>query len=441
MSYYLSGIIMNVLVTGASGFIAAQLVTDLTLAGHDVTCCVRNVSYTRNLFPQATILQCDFINDININCWIERLNNIDVVINCVGIFYHPNKKITWAIHFYTPKALFDACVKTGIKKIIQISALGIETSHVEYAKSKKAADDYLLTLPIPSFILRPSLVYGRGSYGGTSLYRGLAGLPWVIPVPHKGKQVFQPIHLQDLARSVVHLVKSPLNQSVILNAVSQQQITLSEILTKIRSWLGFPKARLLYMPLWLIRLGSSFGDLIPYSVINTTAYKLLLQNNITSIEETKKFQKQIGFVPRDFTTGIYSQPSTVQDHWHARLYFLKPLLQISIAFIWLFTAACSIFFYPKSNSYKLLEEIGVNNFWQPILLYGASILDAALGIAILFSYHLKKVCILQIIVIGLYSAIITWKLPHLWLEPFAPIAKNIPLIVAILVLLALESDR
>jgi nucleoside-diphosphate-sugar epimerase len=432
---------MNVLVTGASGFIAAQIVTDLHSRGHAITCCVRDVAYTRNVFPHATILQCDFVRDTNINTWIERLNNIDVVINCVGIFYYPNKKIIWAIHFDTPKALFDACVETGVKKIIQISALGIDKSDVEYAKSKKAADDYLLTLSIPSFILRPSLVYGHGSYGGTSLFRGLAGLPWITPIPGKGKQVFQPIHLEDLSKSVVHLIESQINQRVILSAVSQQRVTLSEILSKIRSWLGSPQTRLLFVPLCLIRLGSYIGNLIPYSVMNMTAYKMLSQNSITSLEETKKFHDQIGFIPRDFTVGIFSQPSTVQDHWHARLYFLKPLLQISIGFIWLFTAVCSIFFYPKSNSYHLLAQIGINELWQPILLYGAGILDAALGIAMLCSYQLKRVCILQIIVIGLYSAIITWKLPHLWLDPFAPIAKNIPLVVATLVFLALESDR
>lgn len=432
---------MNVLVTGASGFIASQIVTDLIIAGHAVTCCVRNTSYTKNLFPNTTIFSCDFINDTSVDAWIERLKNIDVVINCVGVLYHPSKKIIWAIHYDTPKALFDACVKIGIKKIIQISALGVEKSDVEYAKSKKAADDYLLTLPIKSIILRPSLVYGRGSYGGTSLFRGLSGLPWIIPVPGKGKQAFQPIHLQDLSKSIVHLIETSLNQSVVLSAVGPKRITLNEVLLKLRSWLGFATAKLFFIPLWLIRSGSLLGDLIPYSAMNTTSYKMLIQNNITSDEEAKKFHDQIGFIPRDFTSGIDSQPSTVQDHWHARLYFLKPILQISIAFIWLFTAACSLFFYPKTNSYHLLTQIGVNHFWQPILLYGSSLLDAVLGITMLCSYQLKKICILQIIVIVVYSTIITWKLPHLWLEPFAPIAKNIPLIFAILVILALESDR
>ncbi|CAM3056276.1 oxidoreductase [Legionella steigerwaltii] len=432
---------MNVLVTGASGFIAAHIVTDLITAGHAVTCCVRDVAFTQKLFPSARIIPCDFIHDQSINLWGERLQQIDLVINCVGILYHPKNKIIWSIHYETPKALFDACVQAGVKKIIQISALGIEASDVVYAQSKKAADDYLLTLPIPSIILRPSLVYGRGSYGGSSLFRGLCGLPWITPVPGKGGQEFQPIHVEDLSKAIIELIDLPLEHNLLLHAVSAKRVSLNDILMHMRTWLGFAKSRLFFVPAQLIRFASFIGDLIPYSVLNTNSYKLLVQNSVTSPEETQKFQEKIGFTPQVFPEGMYRHPSSIQDRWHARLYFLKPILRFSIAFIWLFTAIICLFFYPKSASYELLAQIGVSAFWQPILFYGASILDAVIGLAVLFMNHLKKISLLQIIIILGYSALLTWKLPNLWFEPFAPLAKNIPLLAAIFVFLALESDR
>lgn len=432
---------MNILVTGATGFIASQIVTDLLIAGHKLTGCVRNTHYAKTIFPSINVLSCNFVHDTDPQVWLPRLKDIDIVINCVGIFYHPNKAMIWSIHHDTPKALFDACVQAGVKKIIHISALGIESSTVNYSLSKKAIEGYLLSLPVPSIILRPSFVYGRGSYGGSSLFRGLVGLPWITPIPGKGMQQFQPIHLEDLSKAIAQLVEKPLNESILLSAVSAKRLTLNDILVKLRAWLGFPKAKLLHMPLWMIRVAGYFGSFIPYSTINSDSYQLLIQDNISSPEDTIKFEDAVGFTPRNFDEGISSQPSSVQDRWHSRLFFLKPALKLSLVFVWLFTAICTLFLYPKNASLNLLAHIGVSHIWQSALLYSAGILDAILGLAMLFDYKIKQVIGLQIMVMLGYMALITWKLPYLWLEPLGPITKNIPLIVATLIYWAIEEER
>jgi nucleoside-diphosphate-sugar epimerase len=432
---------MNILVTGGSGFIASHIVTTLLSAGHAVTCCVRNVSYAKNLLPQAKIIPCHFTKDNHTDDWVPRLKDIDVVINCVGILYHPIKDNIWKIHYETPRALFDACVETSVQKIIQISALGVDSVAVDYAESKLKADNYLQTLPIASVILRPSLVYGKGSYGGTSLFRGLAALPGIIPVPGKGEQCFQPIHLDDLTKAILRLIDIPLEKSMILHAVGPEQLPLKAILPKIRSWLGLPKAVLLFIPMIFIRLGSWFGNLMPDSSLNNTSYKMMLHNNMTTPEETQRFHAYIGFTPRNFDTGLYSQPSSVQDHWHAKLYCLKPALQFSLAFLWIFSGITGLWLYPKTSTFYLLGQAGIATALQPLFLYGSCLIDLLLGMALLCGFQLKKTCILQIAIIIGYTLFLTVTMPYLWFELFAPIAKNIPILAATFILLAIASDR
>ncbi len=432
---------MNIFVTGATGFIASQIVVDLMAAGHMVTCGVRDVAYAKNVFPDAQVVRCDFVHDVTRADWLMRLKNIDVVINCVGILHHPNKKNIWAIHYHAPHALFDACIAQGVQKIIQISALGVDQVDVDYAKSKLAADEYLLSLPIPSVVLRPSLVYGRGSYGGTSLFRGLAGLPGILPVPGKGRQQFQPIHIQDLSRAVVNLVAGSPAQPIQLCAVGPQKITLLDLLRKLRSWLGFSRALTVFIPLCLIRVGAWFGDCLPGSAMNDTSYRMLSQDNIASDAATRAFQQHIGFTPRDVDTGLRGQPSTVQDHWHARLFFLKPLLSLGLAFVWIFTALCSALFYSHGASYQLLAQAGVPAVLQPWCLYGASALDALIGVLVLCGYRVARMCVLQLGVILFYTIWLSCKIPSLWLDPLAPLVKNIPMLLLIAVTWALASDR
>ena len=175
---------MRILITGANGFIAREIIARLATSSHEIIACVHN-KLLENI-PHIRVFKSDFTKAIRPEYWLPHLKDVDAVINCVGVFQTTNEKAMWNIHYETPKALFEACVKQRIKKIIQISALGIDKVDVPYATSKLAIDKYLQTLDVDSAIIRPGLVYGKGSYGGSSLFRGLAGLPFILPTPGRG---------------------------------------------------------------------------------------------------------------------------------------------------------------------------------------------------------------------------------------------------------------
>lgn len=76
---------MRILVTGANGFMGAEIVKVLLQAGHEVVACTRKVQALKSLFPQLTPIFCDFLRDTAPRAWLARLHNIDAVINCVGV--------------------------------------------------------------------------------------------------------------------------------------------------------------------------------------------------------------------------------------------------------------------------------------------------------------------------------------------------------------------
>lgn len=428
---------MRILITGANGFIAREIIARLATSGHDIIACVHN-KLLENI-PHSRVFKADFTTATSPEYWLSHLKDVDAVINCVGVFQTTKVKTMWNIHYETPKVLFEACVKQGIKKIIQISALGIDKVDVPYAASKLALDKYLQTLDIDSVIIRPGLVYGKGSYGGSSLFRGLAGLPFILPTPGRAEQLQQPIHVDDLTLIVEKGLT--LSGKQILCAVGEEKLSVKNVLIKLRAWLGFRKAWPIAIPDMFIQLGAKIGNYIPNSPMSETGIKMMAVDNTASDAEIKNLEDIAHIKPRSFTAGLNGMVSSVQDRWHARLYFLRPLLRISIAFIWIFSGIVSVLPASSSLSFDLLTQAKIPFSFQPFALYALSTIDILLGLATLFNYRLLFIGSLQCVFILFYTAIISFSLPIYWLHPFAPIAKNIPLLVAILIMMALESER
>lgn len=146
---------MRMLITGANGFIAREIIAKLAMAGHEIIACVHS-KLLENI-PHSASFKVDFTKATTADYWLPHLNNIDAVINCVGVFQTLKEKTIWNVHFEAPKALFDACAKLKIKKIIHISALGIDKVNVPYATSKFVVLIYtiLISILMPEYWLHP----------------------------------------------------------------------------------------------------------------------------------------------------------------------------------------------------------------------------------------------------------------------------------------------
>ena len=173
----------SVLLLGAAGYIGQHLFQALLREGYRVTCGV----HARRLLPSCPTVAVDYSTDHAERDWLPRLVGVDVVINCVGILRETAIATFDAMHIAAPRALFRAAARSGVKKVIQVSALGADCSAQSgYHRSKKAGDDALAALDIPWVIVQPSLIFGPGG-SSARLFSALAALP-LIPLPGHGEQ-------------------------------------------------------------------------------------------------------------------------------------------------------------------------------------------------------------------------------------------------------------
>jgi hypothetical protein len=339
-----------------------------------------------------------------------------------------------AIHTNAPEALFRACSLSGVRRVIQISAIGADdAAGTDYAVSKRRADVFLESHSdtLDWIILRPSLVYAQGAYGGTALFRALAALPFAIPLVEKGDQLFQPIYIGDLADTILHILDTPSLRGKIIDPVGPERLTLKQILNDLRGWLGFAPVRSLSVPLWLIWPVVRLGDVLG-GTINTTALRQLKYGNVGDVFA---FTCATGIRPRTWGDALRAEPAQVQDRWHARLYFLRPLLRATLAATWIVSGSVGL-----ASSAALAQSVSLfGPTLSPLIVWTTCLIDIAIGVAVLWRW--RAIALVQLFVVVAYTAIITITEPALWIEPFGPLLKNIPFAAAILVLAAIETER
>lgn len=428
---------MRILITGASGFIGSHLVQAISAAGHEVIACVRHPIQIQQQWPDITAIKSDFATDHAVTDWAPRLQDVDVVINAVGIIHESCDQSFDALHTQAPIALFQACESSGVQRVIQISALGAdERAFSHYHTSKRAADRYLRERNLDWAIVMPSIVYGPGAKS-MALFRAIASLPF-IPLIDTGDQQIQPIHIDDMTKAIIELLNSPSPLRADIEMVGPEPITMRELYRKLRHWLGLGRAQFLSVPYRLALHGASWAGLLGRTPINEEAVQMLRNGNTADVEP---FVTRFGFKPQTIEKALKNRPAQQTDRWYAGLYLLAPALRLSIAFVWLFTGFVSAFVFPVEQSYAMLARAGIEGVWQPIMLYGAAAADLLLGIATLLSYRIHLVALIQIVIIMLYSIIITLWLPEQWAHPFGAMSKNLPLVIATLIMIVLERRK
>jgi NAD(P)-dependent dehydrogenase (short-subunit alcohol dehydrogenase family) len=135
------------------------------------------------------------------------------------------------------------------------------------------------------------------------------------------------------------------------------------------------------------------------------------------------------FIPASDAAGV---------RLRAQLNWLLPVLRVSIALVWIMTGVVSLGLYPVADSYDLLARVGITGALAPVMLYGAALMDIALGVATLFMTRRRLLWLAQLAVILFYSAVISWKLPEFWLHPYGPLLKNLPMVALIWLLYEME---
>ena len=419
---------MKVLVCGASGFIGRAICVRLAAAGHEV---LRGVRHPE----RAGDVAIDYCTELQPHDWPARLRGVDAVVNAVGIIRESREASFEALHARAPAALFAACAEAGVRRVVQISALGADCGNAVYFTSKRAADEALMALPLEWIILRPSLVFGPGG-GSAAMFCRAASLP-VIAAPSLGKARFQPIHINDLAEAAAACLEPATPARRVLDIAGRDVVSYDGMLAAYRSAMDIPSAPMLHIPAVVMACaawaGQSCGTLLtPETWPMLRAGSALPESCVASVSAVRTL---LGHAPRGIADFIAPAEREL-FRLRALAGWRSALLRWTLAAVWLATAIVSAFIYPRADSLALLARVGLEGVPAFAALYGAAALDTLLGIACIVRPRRMLWLAEGVLILG-YSAVIAACLPEYLWHPFGPLLKNLP-ILAILFILSAE---
>jgi uncharacterized protein YbjT (DUF2867 family) len=430
---------LQVLLTGATGLIGSAVLARLAAEGHEVTAVARAPG-ARAGPASARWVPLDIAKATAAEDWLPHLAGIEAVIDCAGVLQDGPRDSTAGVHVKGAAALFAACAAAGVRRVIRVSAIGVDGADAAtaFACTKLAGDRALMALDLDWVVLRPSVVVGRAAYGGSALLRALAALPAVPQMPEAG--ALQIVPLDDLVLTIVHFLRRDAPARLVLEVTGPERLSLADAVLAYRRWLGWGDAPRLRLPGWLAHAASGLADaaaLVGWRSPMRTTARHELARGVTG--DGSEWQRLTGIAPRSLADGLAREPASVQERWFAGLYLLKPVVLGVLSLFWMATGLLAL--GPGwSEAERLLADSGPAGM-APFGVAAGAAADIAIGIAIAVRRTARPALLAAVGVSLLYLLLGTALRPGVWLDPLGPLVKVLPVLVLHLVALAILDER
>ncbi|MEC9308501.1 MAG: NAD-dependent epimerase/dehydratase family protein [Chloroflexota bacterium] len=273
---------MVVLVTGASGFLGRYVVQELLNHNHVVRCLIHTPGMERVFRDQPVDVYYGDVTDFM--AMKTACHDVEFVISLVSVIHRTKTNDFTSVNIDGVANLMEAVrASDSVKHIVHISALGaIANPRYKYLHSKWKGEQEINKSGVPATILRPSIILGEGDEFSNILGAAIKISP-IIPVIGHGRNRFQPIMVDDMAKCVVAALGRGEIAGRTIELGGPEQLSYNEIVDLICTTMG--KRRLkVHMPFWVVWISVVFLELFFNRLpVNSDLIRILITRNVTDL--------------------------------------------------------------------------------------------------------------------------------------------------------------
>ena len=284
---------MQVLVTGATGFLGRWVVPELQKHRHRVRCLVHTPGRERVFAPRSVDIH--YGNVLEPDTLTPAFHDVEAIVHLVSIIRRRNNPTYDQVNRQGVANVVAAAMGSGVKHFVLISALGVaEDRSYPYLYSKWRGEQEVVNSGLPYTIIRPSIMFGAGD----EFLNNIASLVRVcplVPVVGSGRNRLQPIAVEDMARCIALVLDRQDLKGKTIEVGGPKQVTYNEIVAIVAQALGKRHLRF-HLPVWLMYImAAAIQGIVPRAPVTTDQLRMLAIRNVA---EPDVVEKTFGFTPR-----------------------------------------------------------------------------------------------------------------------------------------------
>ena len=273
----------SIVIFGGAGFVGKHLIRKVSKFGYNII-----VPYQKStneaelkLLGQAGQIIPYYYQSLGDKKLIKIIQNAETCINLKTSWSEKNQSFKKSIYEFNVD-LISILKKSNIsKKLIFFSGLGVDTNMKSHRnKAILEVENYITNNLNNAAIIRPSVILG----GGDQFISGL--LPYFklslfIPLFGNGKNIFQPVHIEDICKLVFELIDKEFQSNQILELGGPDTFSFIEFYSLIAKSLN-KKRILIPLPMLIIKIFIRLAEKISLSPLTLEQLSLFEQNNIVT---------------------------------------------------------------------------------------------------------------------------------------------------------------